>query len=275
MSSDEIKRRNREKRGQITPEDLKPYSNSPDNHLIELLNDDHPQKRTISATLLGKKQIIKAVIPLTSALKQEKALYSRIAISRALSEIGEPSITPLIDILGEIGNNQETQLPQKYFNKKSYPLARDMAARTLVKIGKPATLPLIKIFKDENSFKVQQAIDAVGGIAAKTNDERGLKSLISLFQSSLEKHDKLTSWKIVRALGGFRNCEDATGPLLAVIEHAMENEDDFPIIWESVRSLGQIRVGNSQIMNLLLELSHHQNSEISKASKIAMKQFDN
>jgi hypothetical protein len=60
-----------------------------------------------------------------------------------------------------------------------------------------------------------------------------------------------------------------------VIEYAREAEDDFPIVWESVRSLGQIGVENSQIMNLLLELSHHQNSEISKASKIAMKQFDN
>jgi HEAT repeat protein len=275
MSSDENKRINREKRGQITPEDLKPYSNFPDTYLIELLDDDFPKKRTISAARLGRRQIISAVIPLASALKYEKALYSRIAISKALSEIGEPSIDPLIDLLGEIGNNQETELPQKYFNKKSYPLVRDMAARTLVKIGKPATLPLIRILKDEDSFKVQQAIDAVGGIAAKTSDERGLKSLISILQSYWEGHDKVTSWKIVRALGGFRNCEDATGPLLMVIEYAREAEDDFPIVWESVRSLGQIGVENSQIMNLLLELSHHQNSEISKASKIAMKQFDN
>jgi hypothetical protein len=136
MSSDENKRINREKRGQITPEDLKPYSNFPDTYLIELLDDDYPKKRTISANLLGRRQIISAVIPLASALKYEKALYSRIAISKALSEIGEPSIDPLIDLLGEIGNNQETQLPRNIQQEK-LPPGRDMADRTLVKIGKP------------------------------------------------------------------------------------------------------------------------------------------
>lgn len=273
MDLDEKKRINRQKRGQISSKDLKPYYGYSTEYLIGLLNDNHPQKRTISATILGMRHSEESVLPLVNALKHEKALYSRIAISEALSEIGEPSINSLIELLGEIGNNQETELPQKYFNKKSFPLARDMAARTLVKIGKPATPQLLKILKTENSFKIQQAIDAIGGIAAKTDDKRGLNPLINFLQASVEENDKLSVWKTVRALSGFQNCEDAVGPLLSVIESARGNEDDFSIIWEAVRSLGQIGVKNSQVLNLLLELSHHQNSEINKASKIALKRF--
>lgn len=273
MNSNEKNRINREKRGQISPEDLEPYLNSSSDSLIKLLNDDHPQKRTISATMLGRKRSENAVMPLTSALKIEKSLYSRIAISKALSEIGKLSIAPLIELLGKIGNNQETKLPLKYFNKRSYPLSRDMAARTLVNIGKPATPQLIEILKTENTFKVQQAIDAVGGIAAKTGDKRGLQPLINLLQISLNQNDRVTIWKIVRALGGFQNCEDAVDPLLSIIKTLRENEEDFPIVWESVRSLGQIAVVNSQIKDLLLELSHHENPEISKASQIALENF--
>ena len=84
------------------------------------------------------------------------------AISEALSQIGVPAISPLLDLLGEIGKNQETELPQKYFNKKSYPLVRDLAARTLVKIGKPATPYLIEVIENGTDYKAQQAIDAIG-----------------------------------------------------------------------------------------------------------------
>ncbi len=275
MSSDEKKRINREKRGQISPQDLEPYLNSSKEILILLLNADDPKKRTISATILGKRKSADDVETLVAALKREKALYSRIAISEALYEIAEPAIASLIQLLGEIGRNQETELPSKYFNKKSFPLARDMAARTLVKIGKPATPPLIKVLESEDNFKVQQAIDAVGGIAAKTGDKRGLNPLLNLLEVSLKENNKVTIWKIVRALSGFRNCEGAVDPLLSAIESFQGDENDFPIVWESIRSLSQIGVKNTKIIMLFRDLSHHENSEINKASQIALKQLGN
>jgi HEAT repeat protein len=274
MNLDEKKRINRGKRGQISPEDLKPYLNSSTECLVGLLNADDPQKRTISASILGKRQSEDGLIHLVPALKREEALYSRIAISEALSEIGEPAVGPVISLLGEIGKNQERELPKKYFNKKSFPLARDIAARTLVKLGKPATPQIIKILKTGDSFKVQQAIDAIGGIAAKTGDKRGLKPLLNILQLSLQENNKVTIWKIVRALSGFRNCEDAVNPLISVINSEKENRDGFPIVWESSRSLGQVGVKNSQIINLLLDLSQHENSQINKASEIALKQLE-
>jgi len=161
-----------------------------------MLDESNPQKRTIAATILGNRKDKKCIIKLCTSLKKENALYPRIAMSEALGKMGEASVPPLIKLLGKIGNNQDVELPKKYFNKKSFPLARDMAARTIIKIGKPTTPHLIKVIENENDFIIQQAIDALGGIAFKTNDKRGLSTMLS----SLELHsdNDIILWKIIR-----------------------------------------------------------------------------
>jgi hypothetical protein len=55
MNSDERKKRARRKRGQISPEDLKPYLDLQPKHLIELLESDDPKERTIAATIMGER----------------------------------------------------------------------------------------------------------------------------------------------------------------------------------------------------------------------------
>jgi HEAT repeat protein len=234
--------------------------------LVGLLKADNPKERTISATILGKRRNENAIIPLSLALKREKALYSRIAMSEALSKIGEPAIGPLVGLLGEIGKNQETELPQKYFNKKSYPLVRDMAARTLVKIGKPATPYLIEVIENGADFKVQQAIDAIGGIAAETGYKRALKVLINRLERSIDNGDKITLWKIVRALSGFSNSEETVGPLTSLIV----SDHHPPIVWEALRSLGQLRVKTPEIIELVKGLTESGNTEISKSARNAL-----
>ena len=82
-------------------------------------------------------------------------------MSEALGKMGETSVPPLIKLLGQIGNNQEVELPKKYFNKRSFPLTRDMVARTIIKIGKPATPYLVKVMEEKDDFIMQQAIDAI------------------------------------------------------------------------------------------------------------------
>ena len=83
------KRLNRKKRGQTTEKDDGLFNKLSEIKLIKLLLDKDPQKRTSAAKLLGKRRSIYAIVPLCSQLKQEKALYSKIAISEALGEIGK------------------------------------------------------------------------------------------------------------------------------------------------------------------------------------------
>lgn len=278
MSKMEDKKKiGREKRGEINKADLTPYLDYSTNQLMEMLESHEAQKRTIAATMLGDKRDTNAIESLAHALKIEKALYSRIAISEALGKMGESAVIPVADLLGQIGNNQETELPKKYFNKKSYPLVRDMAARTLVKIGKPATRYLIQLLESEKDiFIKQQAIDALGAIAAKTCDYRALKPIIECFDNivginpdkinSEENMDKVTLWKIIRSLSAFKNSKEAVKCLIMVLN----NFYDPSLQWESARSLGQIGVSSPEVLEILNKMEESDDIEIKKAAKNAM-----
>lgn len=278
MSQIENKKKiGRKKRGEITKADLTPYLNFSTTQLIEMLESPEAQNRTIAATILGNKSDNDAMKMLTHALKIEKALYSRIAISEALGEMGESAVGPVADLLGQIGNNQETELPKKYFNKKSYPLVRDMAARTLVKIGKPATPYLIQLLESEKDiFIKQQAIDALGAIASKTGDYRSLMSIINCFDNivginledinSDENMDKVILWKIIRSLSAFKNSKEPVEWLIIVLN----NFSDPQLQWESARSLGQIGVSSPEVLEILSKMEESDDIEIKKAAKNAM-----
>jgi FOG: HEAT repeat len=264
MAAEDKKVMDRKKRGQVPPEEIKACLKFKTEHLIGMLDSADPQKRTIAAAVLGDIQDEKSIMPLCAALKGEKALYSRIAVSEALEKMGEDAVQPLIELLGKIGNNQEIELPKKYFNKKSFPLARDMAARTIIKIGKPATPHLIKVVEEQDNYITQQAIDTLGGISAKTGDMRALPVLLN----GLESHssNKITLWKIIRSLSAFKHSSEALPLLLNILE----NDPCAAIIWETARTLGQIGINRPDIMDALSKLEKHQHPEIKKAAKNAI-----
>jgi HEAT repeat protein len=269
MNYNEKKKKNREKRGQISPEDTLPYIELSTEDLIAMLNENNPQERTISAVILGKREDENAIKPLCKALENEKSLYSKIAISETLSQIGEPAVLCLIELLGEIGKNQETELPLKYFRKKSFPLVRDMAARTLVRIGKPATPYLMDVLENGIEFKIQQAIDALGAIAAKTGDKRALTPLIAHMEQvenagiAESDNDQLTLWKIIRALSGFQNSKEAITPLIVILK----SDYDPPVVWEALRSLGQIQIATHEILRLVESFLNNKEPEIRIAAE--------
>lgn len=271
---DNIRKSGRKKRGEISKDDINPYIDFSTQELIEMLESHDPKNRTIAATILGNKKDKDAVESICNALKREKALYSRIAMSEALGKIGEPAVVPVANLLGQIGNNQEKTLPGKYFNKKSYPLVRDMAARTLIKIGNPATIYIIQVLdKNPDIFIKQQAIDALGGIAAKTGDYRGLKVIIEYFDIYAydpKNNDRLTIWKLIRCLSAFKDSPEAAKRLLHVLNYFL----DPPLIWEAARSLGQIGVIYPEITESLVKLEENENEDIKKAAKIALIALD-
>lgn len=178
-------------------------------------------------------------------------------MSESLASYGEDDVPCIIQLLGEIGNNQEKELPKKYFNKKSFPLPRDLAARTLVKIGETATPFLIEILNDNNfisnNFKKEQALDAIGSIAYKYNDHRAFDSINNLFINIISSDDNneftnILIWKIVRSLSGFKTNEKALNLLIAIMESF--NNINY-IQWEAIRSIGQIGIVNERIKHIL------------------------
>ena len=269
MTAEDKKSMDRKKRGQVTSEEIESHAGFKTELLIEMLNSADPQERTTAAAVLGNKQDKKSIMPLCAALEREKALYSRIAMSEALGKMGDDAVPPLIELLGKIGNNQEMELPLKYFNKKSFPLARDMAARTIIKIGKPATPYLLKVVKEQDDYTIQQAIDTLGGIAAKTDDRSALSVLINGLKSHSD--NEITLWKIIRSLSGFKHSSEALLPLLNILE----SDHCAAIIWETARTLGQIGINRPDIMDARSKLEKHQHPEIKKAARNAIINLEN
>ncbi len=90
----------KEKRGFTTEVENNLFISKSDIELIPLLKSNNPKERTSSATILGQRKSEKAIFALCEQLKNEKALYSKIAISEALGKIGKPAINELVKYFG-------------------------------------------------------------------------------------------------------------------------------------------------------------------------------
>jgi len=248
MDQSQTKQFNREKRGEISDEYLSKFTELSEEAVIQMLRDEDPQKRTAAAKILGKTRNSKNVASLCSSMKNERALYSRIAMSESLGDMGVIAVPNLIELLGKIGNNQEKELPSKYFKKKSFPLQRDLAARTLVKIGKSALPYLIHTISNaEDVFAKEQAVDAVGGITSNTNDQSAVDVIIQTIHESNNQGNRVLYWKSIRALSGFKQNRNAFEELIKIL--GAKNET--PILWETMRSIGKIGICSNELLKLL------------------------
>jgi len=219
-----------ESRGLTTPEFDSQFSNLSADKLILQLKNISAQERTSAAKLLGRKIEKKAIPFLCEALRSEKKLYTKIAITESLAEMGTDSLQELIKLLGHVGNNQHRKLPEKPFNKKSYPLPRDIAARTIIKIG-PRALPFLKdTLKNCTEKQISEAIDATGHISFYSNNRLCLVDLLNCYER-FSKND-LIQWKILRSLSAFP-CKQVR----LLLESVISNSDIDAQVWEAQRSL--------------------------------------
>jgi HEAT repeat protein len=229
----DIKKNKRINRGEVSDQEVAIYSNCADFELIELLKSSKPTERTCAAKLLGSRKSEMAISDLCLALKTEKSIYPKIAISEALGEIGLAALPELIKLLGKIGNNQHKELPEKAFEKSSYPLPRDIAARTITKIGENALELLIKFIPEFNNESLSEAIDAIGFISYYSGNYTAFKNLSQLIEQF--RSNDLITWKLVRSLQSFSSPES-----VEILEFYKHNHPHISIRNEAERSLLQI-----------------------------------
>ena len=127
------------------------------NEKIELLQCKTPADRTLGARLLANSKNGKVINCLINALMVEKKLYTKIEICNALVSCGHRSIKSLIKIIGKIGTNRHTRVPEKEFKKGVYPLPRDIAGRTLVCFGQAALNELEKVLIGRDIKQLSEA----------------------------------------------------------------------------------------------------------------------
>jgi len=153
-------------------------------------------------------------------------------MSEALGEIGEASVPCLVSWLGKIGENQYKALPTKGFYKKNYPLPRDIAARTVVKVGVPAINYLEKVILESERESVLEAVDAIGHISFYKKVLNSASVLLDTYQACDD--DLLLKWKLLRAFQAFPLKE-----IVTVLEGVIGESPNPALRWEAVRSLGQ------------------------------------
>ncbi len=248
----------RQKRGQIESSLLIAFATLSDKELANLLLSKLSTERTIGATLLGQRKAEEFVVSLCAALRLEKALYSRIAICEALESIGKESVEPLLQLLGKIGNNQETKLPEKYFEKKSYPLTRDIVARTIIRIGEPAIDRLIELSATKDNYLLSQIIDTLGGLLHATGDLRILDRLTIIFEEN--RQNELLLWKTIRAFSATES-KETTDLIMPFLTHSQP-----AIRWETTRTLGLISNYETKIIAEIETLTTDSNEQIQQAS---------
>ena len=206
----------RRERGEVNETDISDFAALDEPELLSFLHSEKPVERSCAAIHLRKYKNPTVVDQLCHQLAIEKKLYTKVELCETLVECAELSIEPLIGLLGRIGKNQETKIPETGFYKVSYPLPRDIAARTICRLGIMAILPLerfIKSSKDINALA--QAIDAYGHIVYSNKKMCSSSPLKELY----ERHPKndFLKYKIARCLSGIHD-EWAKSFLLETIQ---------------------------------------------------------
>jgi len=256
----------RQKRGLIDSSLSIEFSTLSNKESADLLQSKFSIERTIGATLLGQRKAKEFVERLCEALKSEKALYSKIAICEALISIGKESVEPLSLLLGRIGNNQEIKLPEKYFEKKSYPLTRDIVARTIIRIGESAVDKLIELSATKDNYLLSQIIDTLGGLLHKTNDLKILVRLKMILEEN--QHNDFLLWKTIRAFSA-TNSEEVTLLIMPFLKHSQP-----AIRWETIRTLGLIAHQGSDISVKIKTFRDDTDKQIRQASLDALNRIE-
>ena len=219
-----------ENRGFVTEEQEQTTATLTESELLEWLKDTQPAKRTLAARRLAKLAKAAYVEPLCLALEKEKALYSKLAICDALASFGSLAVPYLAARLGLIGSNQHKKPANQRFRKKSYPLPRDIAARTLIRIGDNALPELCNILSTKEVHRVSEAVDAIGYICFYSTEKHDDIRLVLESNYQLYADSDLVRWKLLRAMSAFTNS-------VSFLQTQLERENSMELKQEIERSL--------------------------------------
>lgn len=147
-------------RGWLTEEDLTKFQHYSVDQLLRLLDSKDPVERSAAARLLPLNLL--TTKNLLQAVAQEKKLYCRLEMMRKLETGDCETARLMLPYLGKIGNNQHLIPLSKPSAKNSFPLPRDLIARSLGNMT-PTILPCL--FEQLTILPVSalsELIDAIG-----------------------------------------------------------------------------------------------------------------
>lgn len=190
-------------RGMASPEEIAACASLPWEQLVEELRSPDPCRRTAAARCMDPNSKSAAVL-LLEQLAQEKCLYTRLAICETLEKGTEETAEKMLPWLGRIGNNQYKALPDKVSAKKSFPLPRDLIARSLARMDTAVFPLLLQLFNTGSEQQISEALDAAGFMAfyhTDLADGENAERILHLLHS--HSGSEIIVWKVLLCLSAF------------------------------------------------------------------------
>ena len=194
-------------RGMASQEEVDALSRLSVEELLVKIHDKQPCVRSAAAINLGR-AVDEAAGDLLQQLSVEKSLYTRIAICESLEKGNIQTALKMTEYLGEIGNNQYEELPDKVSAKKSFPLPRDIIARSLGRMNIANYPATTKVLESGNVKKISEALDGIGYMVfyhPVLATEANCRNVI--MTASRYEGNQLILWKILLCLSAFSNKE--------------------------------------------------------------------
>lgn len=190
-------------RGYVDQEDIAEFENKSKKELLELLQHEYAWVRSSAAYNLSPMDE-ESVDALLKRLEKEDKLYTKIAICETLETGNAFTAKKMIEYLGKIGNNQIKELPKYISNKSSYPLPRDIIAKSLAKMHTSIFPLLLETLKSGTIEQKQEVIEAIGYICFNKKElatEKLLNELIDVYDQNID--NKIFVWKFLTLLSAF------------------------------------------------------------------------
>ena len=177
--------------------------------LLEIIEYKKAYERTLAIRLLSKDNNINQLEfhkLILDILVREKILYTKIEICNVLDRGGDETLIEMFKYVGRIGKNQHKELPKAVSKKNSYPLPRDIIARTIGKMNISVLSTLLKELNECDVIEARELVDAIGFLCfynKEADNEIAIKELINCYEKY--KEDNIIRWKIVMSFSAFNN----------------------------------------------------------------------
>lgn len=171
-----------------------------------LVNSNSAIERSVAVRLLSSKTSDDDVLTLTllNRLCIEKSLYTKLELCTALEKGDITTARQMIEYLGVIGTNQHKTLPNHVSKKISYPLPRDIIARSLGRMDICVFPALLEVLHSKDVMKLLEVIDAIGFMVfyhqelSSIQNLKYMTDLIDLYSSN-----EMIVWKATICLSAF------------------------------------------------------------------------
>lgn len=190
----------------INQNDIDLFLTEKDEVLYKMIHSKIATERSAAVRILAVRyqNDLKFIEILLERLTIEKSLYTKLEISSVLEQANIEAVRMMVNYIGKIGHNQHKELPASVSKKVSYPLPRDIIARTLSKMSPTIFDVLLQVLQNNNIVMIAEVLDAIGFMTFYHN-QLVTSSNAQFIYDTMEKYqdNQIILWKSVLCLSAF------------------------------------------------------------------------